>query len=83
MRSALKTLSYSATHLVVAMAVAYALTRDWRVALGIGLIEPMVQTIAYAVHERVWERLGLRGAARAACQPPLCDTEAPGAPAAR
>lgn len=54
---ALKVASYSVMHLVVAMATAYALTRDWRVAVGIGLVEPIVQTLAYALHDRVWHRL--------------------------
>ena len=59
MRAVAKTASYSLTHLVVAVSVAYALTQDWRIALGIGLIEPAVQTVAYAVHERVWTRIPL------------------------
>ncbi|MEZ5936922.1 MAG: DUF2061 domain-containing protein [Hyphomonadaceae bacterium] len=58
-RNLAKTLTYSMMHLGVAVTVAFALTRDWRVALGVGMIEPMVQTIAYTVHERVWERFGV------------------------
>ena len=54
MRLMAKTGTYAATHFIVAVAVAYALTQDWRIALGIGLIEPLVQTVAYAVHERAW-----------------------------
>ena len=34
----------------------YALTGNALVALTIGFIEPAVQTIAYALHERAWER---------------------------
>ncbi len=49
-----KTASYSLMHLMVAIGVAYALTGDLRAALAIGLIEPMVQTVAYTLHERVW-----------------------------
>lgn len=52
----LKPLTYSVMHLVVAMGVAFALTRDWRVALGVGLIEPLVQTVAYTIHEAAWAR---------------------------
>ena len=52
--SAFKPLTYSAMHLCVAIAVAYALTRDWRIALGVGVIEPMVQTVAYMLHEKAW-----------------------------
>lgn len=56
-RAIFKTSTYMVMHFVVAVGVAFALTRDWRIAIGIGLIEPLVQTVAYAVHERVWERL--------------------------
>ena len=58
MRTAKKTLSYSVMHLTVAITVAYVLTRDWRAALAIGMIGPVFQTIAFAIHERVWARLG-------------------------
>ena len=51
---ALKPVTYSLMHLVVAVSVAFALTRDWRIALGVGLIEPMVQTVAYMLHEKAW-----------------------------
>lgn len=57
MLSAFKSFSYCLMHLAVAMAVAFALTGSWAIALGIGLIEPMVQTVFYALHERVWDRL--------------------------
>lgn len=56
----LKTATYSAMHLTVAVTVAYALTRDVRAALAIGLLEPFVQTFAYAIHERLWGRVASR-----------------------
>lgn len=56
MRLALKTLTYATMHLTVAIVVAYALTRDWRVALAVGIVEPMVQTVAFNLHERLWSR---------------------------
>ncbi|MFT4254726.1 MAG: DUF2061 domain-containing protein [Caulobacter sp.] len=65
MRLALKTATYCAMHLTVAIAVAYVLTRDWRVALAVGIVEPMVQTVAFNLHERVWSKLG-KGEAKAA-----------------
>jgi uncharacterized membrane protein len=55
MRLALKTLSSGTLHIGVATAVAYALTGNLTAALGIGLIEPLVQTAVFAVHERLWE----------------------------
>lgn len=57
-RPALKTLTYSLTHFTVAISVAFALTGSWQAALAIGLIEPVVQTAAYALHERIWDSLG-------------------------
>lgn len=56
MRPFAKTLSYALMHLTVAIAVAYALTGDWTIALGVGIIEPLVQTVAYSLHERLWSQ---------------------------
>jgi uncharacterized membrane protein len=56
MRVLKKTCSFSVLHLVVAVAVAWALTRDLKAALAIGLLEPVVQTVAFAAHERAWSR---------------------------
>jgi uncharacterized membrane protein len=61
MKTAKKTLTYSLMHLTVAVAVAYALTRNWHAALAIGLIEPIFQTAAFAVHERLWARAEREG----------------------
>ena len=55
-KQALKTATYSLMHLSVAMTVAFLLTGSWHAALAIGLIEPMVQTVAYTLHERAWAR---------------------------
>lgn len=54
---ALKIASYGVMHLVVAMLVAFAITRDWRMALAIGMVEPFFQTIAYSFHDRIWHRI--------------------------
>lgn len=62
--TALKPLTYGIMHLAVAIIVAYVLTGNWAVALGIGLIEPMVQTVFYTFHENVWNRIGQRSAKR-------------------
>ncbi|MFA4939236.1 DUF2061 domain-containing protein [Brevundimonas sp.] len=57
---ALKIASYGVMHLVVAILVAFAITRDWRIALAVGMVEPIFQTIAYTVHDRVWHRVERR-----------------------
>jgi uncharacterized membrane protein len=59
-RIALKSFTYCMMHLTVAIAVAYALTRDWRAALAIGLLEPLVQTVFFTIHDRVWSRIEKR-----------------------
>jgi uncharacterized membrane protein len=67
----IKTGTYSVMHLTVAVAVAYALTRDWQIALSVGLIEPMVQTVAYSFHESIWSWIAeQRGKKRSADQAP-------------
>ena len=38
----LRIVSYGPMHLVVAVRVAWAVTRDWRLALAVGMIEPLV-----------------------------------------
>ena len=57
---ALKIASYGVMHLVVAILVAFAITRDWRLALAVGVVEPFFQTIAYSIHDRVWHRIERR-----------------------
>lgn len=52
----MKTGSYAVMHLMVAITVAYVLTQDWRAALAIGIIEPIVQTVAFYFHDRAWSR---------------------------
>ena len=56
MRLLLKTLSYGVVHLTVATSVAYAITGDLLMAIGIGLIEPAIQTVVFAMHDHLWER---------------------------
>jgi len=63
---AVKSVTYGLMHFVVAVAVAFALTQDWRVSLAIGIIEPLVQTVFFTVHDRIWTRIEARKAARAA-----------------
>jgi len=68
--SIVKTASYMIMHLAVAMAVAFALTGSWAAALAIGMIEPAVQTVAYAVHEKAWRRAGPNAARQSRARVP-------------
>lgn len=69
--SYMKTVTYGLMHFVVAVAVAYAVSGSWAVALGVGVLEPLVQTGAYHIHEKLWARAGgPREAARRAAPAP-------------
>src|SRR5690606_24740125 len=60
----LKTATYSVMHICVATTLAYIISGSWAVAVSIGLLEPMVQTVFFYMHERVWERVKQRVGAR-------------------
>jgi len=51
-----KTISWACVHVLITGLVVWALTGDPWAALAIGFLEPLVQTFAYAAHERVWSR---------------------------
>lgn len=51
-----KIATYGIMHMAVAFLVAYALTGNWKLALGISIVEPIVQTFCYTLHELAWER---------------------------
>ena len=52
----MKTGSYALMHFMVAITVAYLLTGSWRAALAIGIVEPLVQTVAFYFHDRAWSK---------------------------
>ena len=52
-----KTLSFAIVHFSVAFSVGYALTGSVLVGGVIALVEPAINTVAYHLHERVWERM--------------------------
>ncbi len=51
-----KTVTYCIMHFTVAIAVAFILTGSWVIALSIGIIEPLVQTVFFNMHERGWNK---------------------------
>lgn len=51
-----KTLTYCALHFTVAITIAYLISRNWAVALSIGILEPLVQTVFFNLHERSWNK---------------------------
>ncbi len=70
-RDIMKTLSFAALHFGVAFGVAYLLTGSVAMAAGIGLVEPLANTVAFYFHERAWRRVdGDRPAGKNAA--PMC-----------
>ncbi len=55
-RTHLKTMTFAVTHFGVAFSVAWLLTGSPVIGGLIALVEPAVNTVAYAIHERLWER---------------------------
>jgi uncharacterized membrane protein len=60
-----KTLTFALLHFGVAFSVTYLLTGSLAVATGVGLIEPLVNTAAFYLHERAWRRAEERRTGRA------------------
>jgi uncharacterized membrane protein len=52
-----KTFSFAVMHFTVAFSVAYLMTGSVMVGGAIALVEPAVNTVAFYVHERLWQRL--------------------------
>jgi uncharacterized membrane protein len=56
----LKTFTFALLHFGVAFSVFYLLTGSIAIATGVGLIEPLVNTVAFHFHERAWRRADAR-----------------------
>jgi uncharacterized membrane protein len=51
-----KTLTFALTHMSVAFVVGWAMTGNAAIGGALALVEPLVNTVAYFLHEKVWER---------------------------
>lgn len=65
-RTLIKTASYYAVHLVVAVAVGYAVTGSWVAAFTLSLLEPTVQMAFFYLHEKLWDKRQQRSTSAAA-----------------
>jgi uncharacterized membrane protein len=52
-----KTLTFALTHMAVAFAVGWALTGSAAIGGALALVEPLINTVAYFFHEKLWEWL--------------------------
>ena len=55
-----KTFTFAAVHFTVAFTVAYLLSGSFLIGGAIALVEPAINTVAYFLHEKVWERIRAR-----------------------
>lgn len=53
----LKTFTFAILHFSVAFGVAYALTGSVSISSSVALIEPIVNTVVFYFHEKVWQRI--------------------------
>jgi len=51
-----KTVTFAITHMSVAFLVGWALTGSAAIGGALALVEPLVNTVAYFFHEKLWER---------------------------
>ena len=51
-----KTVTFAMVHMLVAFTVVGLMTGSWTLGGVVALIEPAVNTVAYFVHEFLWER---------------------------
>ena len=60
-----KTCTFALTHMTVAFAVGWAMTGSLAIGGALALVEPLVNTVAYFLHEKLWERRGVASASSA------------------
>jgi uncharacterized membrane protein len=56
----IKTLTFAIVHMSVAFAVGYLMTGSVLVGGALALVEPLCNTLAYHLHEKVWMRIEAR-----------------------
>ena len=52
----IKTITFAMTHFSVAFLVGWAITGSFVMGSLLAIVEPAVNTVAYAIHESVWQK---------------------------
>jgi len=60
-----KTMSFAIVHFSVAFSVAYLMSGSMLVGGAIALVEPAINTIAFHIHEKTWNRFSKNNAVMA------------------
>ncbi len=53
----IKTITFAAIHFTIATLVAFALTGDFLLGSLIAMIEPSINTGAFYIHEKIWQKV--------------------------
>ncbi|MBY5923098.1 DUF2061 domain-containing protein [Ferrimonas balearica] len=56
----LKTFTFAVMHFSIAFALAYLITGSIVIGGLLAVLEPMVNTVGYVIHEKVWKRIEQR-----------------------
>ena len=56
-RSIAKAASYRFFGSVITAGIAFLLTGEWSIALGVGALDGIAKMVAYFLHERIWARI--------------------------
>ncbi len=56
-RTVIKATSWRVIASMTTMAIVYALTREWTITLGAGILEAVSKMIFYYLHERAWGKI--------------------------
>ncbi len=67
----MKTLTFAILHFGVAFSVAYALTGSIGISSTVALVEPIVNTVVFYFHEKIWQRIEAKRRARQGLQAEL------------
>lgn len=52
----IKTITFAVTHFTVALFVGWAITGSFVMGSLLAVVEPAVNTVAYAIHESIWQK---------------------------
>lgn len=52
-----KTISWRIIAITITIIISYIVTKNFKIALEIGLAANIIKTVAYYIHERVWVKI--------------------------
>lgn len=64
----IKTLTFAILHFGVAFSVTYLLTGSIGISSTVALVEPLVNTVVFFFHEKVWQRIETKRRAKRSLQ---------------